>query len=228
MFLPTTRQELKKLGWEKPDIILISGDSYIDSPYNGIAVIGKVLLDAGYKVGIICQPKIQSSKDISRLGEPHLFWGISSGSVDSMVANYTALKKRIKGDDFTPGGRNDKRPDRAVIVYTNMIRRYFKNTCPIVIGGIEASLRRIAHYDYWSDKVRKSILFNAKADFLVYGMGEKTILALALALKEEKRWQDIRGICYIAQEKRAGYLLLPSFDQVTDKREYFIKMFEIF
>ena len=166
-FLPTTQDELKTLGWDSLDIILISGDSYIDSPYIGIAVIGRYLVNNGYRVGIIAQPDLSSDQDIMRLGGPKLFWGVSGGSVDSMVANYTAAKKKRNSDDFTPGGINNKRPDRAVIVYSNLIRKYFKNTKPIVLGGIEASLRRVAHYDYWSDKIRKSILFDAKADALV-------------------------------------------------------------
>jgi len=143
-------------------------------------------VDAGYKVGIIAQPDINSKIDITRLGEPVLFWGVTAGSVDSMVANYTALKKRRKKDDFTPGGKNTKRHDRAAIVYSNLIKKYFKNTKPIVLGGIEASLRRIAHYDYWDDKIRRAILFDAKADILVYDMGEKSVLKLAHNLKTGK------------------------------------------
>ena len=171
MFLPTTREEIEKLGWDKPDVILVTGDAYLDSSFIGVAIIGKVLLNAGYKVGIIAQPDVDSDKDIKRLGEPGIFWGITAGAVDSMVANYTATRKRKKKDDFTPGGINTKRPDRATIAYSNLIRKYFKNTKPIVLGGIEASLRRIAHYDYWDDPIRRSILFDAKADILVYGMG---------------------------------------------------------
>ena len=152
----------------------------------GVSIIGKVLLNAGYKVGIIAQPDIHSGKDITRLGEPRLFWGITSGCVDSMVANYTALKKRRKSDDFTPGGKNTKRPDKAVIVYSNLIRRFFKNTKPLVLGGIEASLRRAAYYDYWSSGIKRSVLFDAKADILIYGMGEKTVLELADSLKNKK------------------------------------------
>ena len=168
MYLPTTRQELDSLGWDELDVILISGDTYIDSPYIGAAVIGKVLQNAGYRVGIIAQPDTKSEADIARLGEPRLFWGITSGNVDSMVANYTASKKRRRQDDFTPGGVNERRPDRSLIVYTNLVRRYFKKTKPIVLGGIEASLRRIAHYDYWDNSVRRSVLFDAKADLIVY------------------------------------------------------------
>ena len=136
MFLPSTREEMDGLGWDQADIILVTGDSYIDSPFIGVALIGKVLQHAGYRVGIIAQPDAKSHRDISRLGEPRLFWGVSGGSIDSMVANYTALKKKRKQDDYTPGGINNRRPDRATIVYTNLIRRCFKNTRPIVLGGI--------------------------------------------------------------------------------------------
>ncbi|MEQ8181312.1 MAG: YgiQ family radical SAM protein, partial [Smithellaceae bacterium] len=169
MFLPTTQAELKKLKWDKLDIILVTGDVYIDSPFSGVSLIGHVLLDAGLRVGIIAQPDPGSSDNISRLGEPELFWGITGGCMDSMVANYTATKKKRRSDDLTAGGKNDRRPDRACVVYANLIRRYFKDNRPIVLGGVEASLRRIAHYDYWSDSIRRSILFDARADFLVYG-----------------------------------------------------------
>jgi len=169
MFLPTTQAELKTRGWDALDVILITGDTYIDSPFIGVAVVGHVLLEAGYRVGIIAQPDIHSAADITRLGEPRLFWGVTGGSIDSMVANYTALKKTRKSDDYTPGGDNTRRPNRAVIAYTNLIKQHFKATVPIVLGGIEASLRRVAHYDYWSNQIRRSVLFDAKADYLVYG-----------------------------------------------------------
>ncbi len=187
MFLPTTKQELKNYGWTKLDIIFVTGDTYIDSPFIGVALIGKILVKHGFRVGIIAQPDVNSEIDITRLGEPELFWGVSSGAVDSMVANYTASKKRRKSDDYTPGGVNNRRPDRAVIAYTNLVKKYFKNTCPIILGGIEASLRRICHYDFWSNKIRRSILFDAKADYLVYGMAEISIVQLATALKQLKK-----------------------------------------
>ncbi len=227
-FLPTTKDELKKLGWDELDIILISGDSYIDSPYIGISVIGRYLAKHGYRVGIIAQPERSSEKDITRLGEPKLFWGVSGGSVDSMVANYTATKKKRKSDDFTPGGINNRRPDRAVIVYSNLIRRFFKNTKPIVLGGIEASLRRVAHYDYWTDSIRKSILFDAKADALVYGMGEKTIVGVADSIRDGKDWRTIKGLCYISNEYRDDYLELPSFQEVQSLESKFTAMFHAF
>jgi len=227
MFLPTTKKELTQLGWECLDVIIVTGDTYLDSPYIGAAVIGKILLQAGYKVGIIAQPELEN-QEIARLGEPSLFWGVTSGSVDSMVANYTATKKRRQQDDFTPGGINNRRPDRAVLAYTNLIRRHFKNTVPIVLGGIEASLRRIAHYDYWGNELRRSILLDAKANYLVYGMGEKTILQLAEKLKQNQPCTEIRGLCYIDQNPRLDYLELPSFPSVKADKYEFIKMFHLF
>ncbi len=229
MFLPTTKDELKSLGWDRVDIILITGDTYIDNPYFGVAVIGKVLLNAGFKVGVIAQPDIHSDLDITRLGEPKLFWGVTAGSIDSMVANYTATQKRRKSDDYTPGGQNNRRPDRAVIVYSNLIRTYFKNTRPIVLGGIEASLRRIAHYDYWSDSIRRSILFDAKADILVYGMAEKAINELAECLKQGRDYKNLSGICFISRDKMdAPYIELPSFNRVNSDKNAFIDMFHLF
>jgi uncharacterized radical SAM protein YgiQ len=209
-------------------VILVSGDTYIDSSYSGISVIGHVLVDAGFHVGVIAQPEIGTGIDITRLGEPALFWGVSAGCVDSMVANYTALKKKRRSDDFTPGGENTRRPDRASISYSNLIREYFKQTKPIVLGGVEASLRRIAHYDFWNDKVRKSILFDAKADVLVYGMGEKAVLELAWAYKEERPVEEIRGICYIAKAPRERFIELPEFSAIATDKEKFRTMFNTF
>jgi len=228
LFLPTTREEMNLLGWDHLDAILVSGDSYIDTPYSGIAVIGRLLENAGYRVGVIAQPDITSDKDIARLGEPSLFWGVSGGTVDSMVANYTATLRKRHNDDFTPGGKNDRRPDRAVIAYTNLIKRYFKSAKPIVLGGIEASLRRITHYDYWSDRLRAPILFDSKADFLLYGMAESSMLQLAEALRDLRDPTTIRGLCYLSKEVPKDYLLLPSFEEVSTDQSAFIKMFHIF
>ena len=229
MFLPTTMEEVKKLGWNYLDIILISGDTYIDSSYNGTALIGKWLYKHGFKVGVIAQPDINSDVDIKRLGEPKLYWAVSAGCVDSMVANYTATKKKRRSDDFTPGGENTKRPDRASIAYTNLIKRYFKNSeVPIVLGGIEASLRRITHYDYWSNNLRRPLIFDAKADILSYGMGEKSMLELARAVRDKKDWRDIRGLSYISKETKEGYLELPSYENCVKDKKEFIKAFETF
>ena len=228
MFLPTSREEIKRLSWKKLDIIIVTGDTYLDSPYIGAAVIGKVLFAAGYKVGIIAQPDLNSEIDITRLGEPAIFWGITAGSVDSMVANYTALKKKRRKDDFTPGGENTKRPNRATIVYCNLIKKYFKNTKPLVLGGIEASLRRITHYDYWDDKIRKSILFDSKADILIYGMGEKSVLELAEKLESGEDFKKIRGLCYISPQPQEGFIILPSYQEVQEDKQKFITMFHDF
>ena len=228
MFLPTTKQEMDALNWDCLDVVLVTGDSYIDHPSIGVSVIGHVLLDAGYRVGVIAQPDAGSDKDITRLGEPRLFWGVSSGSIDSMVANYTASGKPRKQDDYTPGGNNRKRPDRAVIAYTNLIRRFFKNTCPIVLGGIEASMRRIAHYDFWSRSIRRSILFDAKADVIICGMGERAVVELAESLREGRDYAGIRGICYIAKEKPADSIELPSCREVTEDGAAFTDMFRQF
>ncbi len=216
------------LGWSRLDIILVTGDAYIDSPYIGAALIGKVLMDQGYRVGIIAQPDTGSGADITRLGEPALFWGITGGCVDSMVANYTATKKFRNDDDYTPGGVNDKRPDRAVIVYTNLVRRHFKSTVPIVLGGIEASLRRISHYDFWSGRIRRSILFDAKADYLVYGMGENTVVRLARHLEKGLDPSGIEGLGYISRDPVKSYLELPSFESVKNDHEQFTRAFLLF
>lgn len=229
-FLPTTKEEMKQRGWDELDVVLITGDAYIDSPFMGIAVVGRILEDIGLRVGIIGQPDVNSDIDIKRMGEPKLFWGVSGGSIDSMVSNYTATKKFRNSDDYTPGGQNNKRPDRATLVYTNLIRRYFKNTVPIVLGGIEASLRRLTHYDYWTNKLRKPILFDTKADYMVYGMGEQAIIDLGNYLKEGKDPRTIRGLCYISKEapKEESFLEIPSHQACLDDKEKYIDLFKAF
>jgi len=222
-FLPTTKQEIEKLGWDRPDVVIVSGDTYLDSPYNGAALIGRLLQSKGFKTAIIAQPDMDSD-DIARLGEPKLFWGVTSGCVDSMVANYTASKKPRRTDDFTPGGVNSRRPDRAVIKYTNLIRKHFKDTAPIVIAGIEASLRRTTHYDFWSEKLRRSVLFDSKADYLIYGMGEKAVLELASGKPPE----EIRGLCYISKDIPEGYIKLPSHEECEADKDTFTQMFHEF
>ena len=227
-FLPTTKAEMNALGWKQCDIILISGDAYIDSPFIGVATVGRMLEKMGYKVGIIGQPDVLSDKDVKRLGEPRLYWGVSGGSIDSMVANYTATKKFRNSDDYTPGGKNTKRPDRAVLVYTNLIRKHFKNTVPIVLGGIEASLRRVTHYDYWSNKLRKPILFDSKADILIYGMGEQALRELTYAIDKGFSWRNVRGVCYIDKEPLKGYHQLPSHQECLEDKEKYIDLFDLF
>ncbi len=234
MFLPTTPEELDERNWEQLDVILVTGDAYTDSPLIGISVVGHVLTDLGYRVGVIAQPDIHSPEDITRLGEPTLFWGVSGGSMDSMVANYTALKKPRRSDDYTPGGRNNRRPNRAVIVYTNLIRRYFKNTAPIVLGGVEASLRRVAHYDAWDDSIRRSVLLDAKADYLIYGMAERSVVAFADALRFGDDPRHLRGLCYIDDTPQKGYRTLPAYEEMSLGKDekmahrIFIDMFQAF
>lgn len=232
MFLPVSKGEMSARNWSELDVILVSGDAYLDTPYSGIALIGRVLEQAGYRVGIVAQPETDNLDDIRKLGAPKLFWGISAGCVDSMVANYTATGRKRKSDDFTPGGINNRRPDRASIVYANLIRRAYKPCAPIVLGGIEASLRRIAHYDFWSDRVRRSILFDAKADILVYGMAERTIVMLADKIKNGASWKNLPGICYWQNQMPQNSVELPPFAQVAAKSadgyQSFMRMFSIF
>jgi uncharacterized radical SAM protein YgiQ len=189
-FLPITRQEMARRGWDVLDVILITGDAYVDHPSYGTAVIGRVLEKTGYRVGIIAQPDWRSKEDFTQLGRPRLFFGITAGNMDSMVANYTANKKLRKKDEYSPGGRPGLRPDRATIVYSNRVREAFENIL-IVVGGIEASLRRLAHYDWWDNTVRRSILLDARADILVYGMGEGQILEIA---RRADKGIDLAGI----------------------------------
>lgn len=216
------------LGWKDLEIILVTGDAYIDSPFIGVAVIGQVLLNAGFRVGIIAQPDTGSADDISRLGEPTLFWGITGGCIDSLVANRTAAGKKRKQDDYTPGGLNTRRPDRAVLAYANLIRRFHKNTVPLVLGGLEASLRRIAHYDYWSNKIRRSILFDAKADYILYGMADRSVVELARCLRSGGDPAAISGLCFLTATPPEEAIPLPSFEQVSRDKEFFTTMFQEF
>ena len=177
-FLPMSAEEMDALGWDQCDVILVTGDAYVDHPSFGMAVIGRVLEAQGFRVGIIAQPDWRSTADFERLGRPALFFGITAGNMDSMVNRYTA-DRRIRSDDaYTPGGKGGARPDRSVIVYAQRLREAFSDA-PIVIGGIEASLRRIAHFDYWQEKVRRSIVLDARADLLVFGNGERQIVEIA-------------------------------------------------
>ncbi|MDR1404791.1 MAG: YgiQ family radical SAM protein [Candidatus Methanoplasma sp.] len=227
MFIPTTADEVRKRGWKALDVIIVSGDTYIDSSYNGASVIGHWLTDRGFRTGIICQPNTDSGKDITRLGEPEMFWSVTSGSVDSMVANYTPTGKRRKDDDFTPGCTNCRRPDRACIAYSNLIKKYIKGR-PIVLGGIEASLRRVAQYDAWTDSVRRSILFDAKADFITYGMAELSNLELAQRIRDGTDTDGIRGVCRIDREPPPGYAEMPPYEECAVNKDAFIEAFRIF
>src|ERR1022692_88027 len=192
-FLPTSRAEMHALGWEQCDVIIVTGEAYVDSRSCGMAIVGRVLAAQGLRVGIIAQPDWHSAEPFRALGAPRLFFGITAGNMDSMVNRYTA-EKRVRSDDaYTPGGVGGKRPDRSVIVYAQRAREAYREV-PIVIGGIEASLRRIAHFDYWSEKVRRSVLLDAKADLLVYGNGERQIIEIARRLAAGERIEDIRDV----------------------------------
>ncbi|MGN0493997.1 MAG: YgiQ family radical SAM protein [Acutalibacteraceae bacterium] len=195
-FLPITADEMRRYGWEQPDFVIVTGDAYVDHPSFGTAIISRVLEHAGYKVCIIPQPK--SDKDYKRFGKPRLAFLVNSGNIDSMVAHYTAAKKRRSDDAYTAGGKSGARPDRAVTVYTKKLKELYPDT-PVCIGGLEASLRRFAHYDYWDDRVRPSVLIESGADLLMYGMGEKHVVRIAdrLAAGEDiSSITDISGTCY--------------------------------
>lgn len=192
-FLPVTRREMDKLGWSAPDILLISGDAYVDHPACGPALLGRLLTAHGFRVALVTQPGWADINDISALGRPRLFAGVTAGSMDSMLAHYTAFRKKRSDDAFTPGGRAGARPNRANIVYANLLRQAFPGL-PVILGGIEASLRRVSHYDFWSDSLRRSLLLDAKADLLVYGMGEVPLLGLAhLARELERDGRQVSG-----------------------------------
>ena len=181
-FLPMTKDELIGRGIATPDFVYVTGDAYVDHPSFGVAIISRVLEAKGYSVAILSQPDYKSCEDFKRFGKPRLGFLVTSGNIDSMVAHYTVSKKRRTDDYYTPGGKAGKRPDRAVIVYCNRIREAYGDV-PIIIGGLEASLRRFAHYDYWDDKVRRSILVDSGADILTYGMGENILIRIAELLK---------------------------------------------
>ncbi len=198
-FLPMSRAEMEQLGWDSCDIILVTGDAYVDHPSFGMAVIGRVLEAQGFRVGIIAQPDWQSAEPFKALGRPNLFWGVTAGNMDSMINRYTADRKIRSDDAYTPGDVGGKRPDRAALVYSQRCREAFKEV-PIVLGGIEGSLRRIAHYDYWSDKVRRSIVVDAKCDLLLYGNAERALVEIAhrLAAREPvEQITDVRGTAFV-------------------------------
>ncbi len=216
-FLPTTRAEMDALGWDSCDIIIVTGDAYVDHPSFGMAVMGRVLEAQGFRVGIIPQPDWTSAEDFRALGKPNLFFGVTAGNMDSMINRYTADHKVRKDDAYTPGNEGGKRPDRAVTVYAQRSREAFKGV-PIVIGGIEASLRRIAHYDYWSNKVKRSVLLDSKADILLYGNAERAIVELAHRLSRGEPLhaiQDIRGTAFIRKRMPEGWLEVDSSDVDT-------------
>ena len=225
-FLPVTAEEMRAIGWAQADFVYVCGDAYVDHPSFGAAIISRVLEAAGYRVAMLCQPEYRSKNDFMRFGRPKLGFLVSAGNIDSMVAHYTVSKKRRSYDYYSPGGKMGLRPDRACIVYSNRIREAYGDI-PIILGGLEASLRRFAHYDYWDDKVRRSILVDSRADILTYGMGENIILRIAELLDRGvpiKKIRDVRGTVYLAD--RDSKVMFPEvggydYDALkTDKRLY--------
>ncbi|MEZ4308952.1 MAG: YgiQ family radical SAM protein [Polyangiaceae bacterium] len=244
-FLPTTRADMEARGWDELDILIVTGDAYVDHPAFGPVLIARFLEGRGYRVGLIAQPSWTSPDDLARMGAPRLFVGISAGNLDSMLNKLTAQKKVRSEDQYSPGGRSNMRPNRASIVYSNLARQAFPGV-PVVLGGIEASLRRIAHYDYWSDSVRRSILLDAKADLLVFGMGERPAWEIARRLAGGEKVSDlvdIRGTAHVKKNRRAweplltaksrfvtdgGIVILPSYEEAKADKVKFAEMSRAF
>ena len=225
-FLPMNAAEMRERGWDGVDFVYVCGDSYVDHPSFGAAIITRVLEDCGCRVAFLAQPNWKNDADFTQCGKPRLGFMVSAGNIDSMVAHYTVAKRKRHDDAYTAGGKNGKRPDRAVTVYCSILKRLYPDS-PVIIGGLEASLRRFAHYDYWSDSVMPSILFDSKADILVYGMGELQTVEIARRLGEGypvEALQDIRGICYKVRTEDyvpKSAVDLPSFERVREsKRDY--------
>ena len=217
-FLPVSRVDMEQRGWDQVDFVYVSGDAYVDHPSFGTAIITRLLEAHGYKVGVIAQPDWNDPGSIAVFGEPRLAFFVSAGNMDSMVNHYTVAKKRRRTDAYSPGGEAGKRPNHAAVVYSNLIRRTYKKA-PIVLGGIEASLRRMAHYDYWSDKLKRSILLDSGADLVSYGMGEHSVVEIADALAAGLSIEDltfIDGTAYRARSLDHVYdaEMLPSFDDM--------------
>ncbi len=229
LFLPTTTEDMINRGWKEVDFVLVTADAYVDHPSFANAVIGRVAESLGFKVGIIAQPDWNNPSSFKIFGKPKYAFLVSGGNIDSMVNHYTVNKKKRSSDSYSPGGKGGLRPDRPTIVYSNKLRSIYKDT-PIIIGGIEASLRRFAHYDYWQDKVRRSVLCDSGADILVYGMGERAIKEICLRLKDNediKNITDIKGTCYLTKDISdiENCLELPSFTEVSDsKNKYAISV----
>lgn len=228
-FLPTTRQEMQELGWEALDFLLVSGDAYVDHPSFGTALIGRLLEALGFQVGILAQPDWKDAGCLKEMGQPRLGIMISAGNLDSMLNHYSARKNPRRQDAYSPGGKTGLRPDRATIVYTNLAKQVFKDI-PVMIGGIEASLRRFVHYDYWDDRLRRSILLDSKADLLIYGMAEYPIRRIAGALREGKSLRElygIPGICYITKKRPQEGIRLPSYEECRKEKEAFAESFRL-
>lgn len=229
MFLPVTLEDVEKRGWSELDVILVTGDAYVDHPSYGTSVIGRLLERHGFRVGVIAQPDWHSTKDFKRLGKPRLFFGITSGNTDSMIANYTANKNLREVDKYSPGDRTGMRPDRALIVYAERVREAFKGV-PIVLGGIEASMRRLGHYDYWDNRVRHSVIIDSRADILVYGMGERQIVEIANRLNNggpRTGLDNIRGTVIVRGNINGikDAVVIPSFNEVETNKEKFSRAF---
>ncbi len=220
-FLPTTAKEVARLGWDYLDVILFSGDAYVDHPSFGVAVIGRVLESQGYRVAIVPQPNWQDDlRDFRKLGRPRLFFGVTAGAMDSMVNHYTPTKRLRSDDAYTPANRAGARPDYPTLVYTRILKEIYPDV-PVIMGGIEASLRRLTHYDYWSDSLRPSFLVESGADAIVYGMGEKPMVALARALKNGENWREIPQVVYLAENAPEGAVVLHSYESCRkDKRKW--------
>ena len=230
-FLPISKKDMLERGWEQLDFIFVSGDAYVDHPSFGPAILCRLLEKHGYKVGIIPQPDWHSTRDFNRLGKPRLGFLVSAGNMDSLLNKFTAAKKVRHQDAYSPGGKAGFRPERATIVYCNRLRELYADV-PIIIGGIEASLRRMAHYDYWSNSVRRSILVDSQADLLVFGMGERALLEIAADLQQGvaiENIQDVQGTCYRVpnMDYAWDYLPLPSYSEVKNQKEKFAKAFKI-
>lgn len=223
-FPPTSRAEMSALGWEECDVILVSGDAYVDHPAFGSAVIVRSLINAGFRTGVIAQPDWRSLDDFRRLGRPRLFFGVTAGNVDSLVNHYSPLKQRRRTHAYSPGGKAGLRPNRATIVYCNCLRAAFPEV-PLVIGGIEASLRRLAHYDYWDDKVRRSLLIDARADILVYGMAESAVVDIARRLAGKQPLHGIPGTVVVSPAPPASALIIPGYEAVAQDKQQFIEAF---
>ena len=241
MFLPITKEEMKQRGWEKVDFVLVTGDAYVDHHSFGTAIIGRLLESRGYRVAVLPRPNHKSAEDFRRFGKPRLGFLINSGVVDSMVNNYSVFRHRRKTDEYAPGGEAGARPDRAVIVYAGRAREAYKGV-PVIIGGLEASLRRLGHYDYWEDKVRKSILLDSKADLLIYGMGERAMVEIADALDSGIDVKDItwiKGTCYRANPAKLDLtalasaggddmpVILPDFEEIRTSKKAYAESFAV-
>ena len=228
-FLPVTREEMKKRGWEQVDFVYVSGDAYVDHPSFGAAIIGRLLESRGYRVGMIPQPDWRKKESIQVFGRPRLGFLVTAGNMDSMVNHYTVSKKHRQKDAYSPGGQMGLRPDRAVVVYSNLIRQSYKDS-PVILGGIEASLRRMAHYDYWENKVKHSILIDSGADLISYGMGEHSILEIAEALDSGIPIEEITyiaGTVYRTKDLLRAYepIILPSFEEVKENKAVYAESF---